>query len=482
MCPNPMRALRPRSRRANAFCTVLDHPARIVGSLFDAGTRYFDEKCAAFERWVSEGSPIPFDKSLAIAYLDGTRGCLSKRQIKEGEPVLFTSAEKQLHVESIALEDQRIVSVAGIMRDLNAPLYDTVAEHVALAVYLYLARARNDTGGYGPWIDFLPPPHEFDNATIYWSNEELLRMKGSRALTWSLHAKQLYEEVYRRLCEEAPEWFIAKDRKARRAFEHAMLLVDSRCFAASPSRPYRVVMAPGADMLSHECTAFGANAEFCTLSDGGFAVLATRDIAKGEPVTACYGEFPNAQLLVDGGFVVKGNVHDSVDVELGVADVDPLLPDKRLAMVEAGFTAEDMSGLFELRAGGRLPSRMLEFARIAVASSSSGIAAAARRARGGAGADSMEEQLVKESVARVLSERLGTYDEAVGTDSDPWARPAPQAEGGEPESNEDRRRRLASVLVQGERAILQEALDALRKPRARLRDLADPDSGVVAHS
>jgi len=46
--------------------------------------------------------------------------------------------------------------------------------------------------------------------------------------------------------------------------------------------------------------------------DGGFVFRATRSIKKGEEIRACYGHFPNNELVLVYGFALDDNVDDGV--------------------------------------------------------------------------------------------------------------------------------------------------------------------------
>lgn len=97
-----------------------------------------------------------------------------------------------------------------------------------------------------------------------------------------------------------------------------------------------------------------------------------RDFEKGEPITMCYGERPNAQLFQFSGFVQKDNEHDFLPVELQMDAGDKLAPFKaKVVLRKAGVDVWEAGGVWvagvRIDRGRESVARLLAVARVVVA-------------------------------------------------------------------------------------------------------------------
>ena len=86
----------------------------------------------------------------------------------------------------------------------------------------------------------------------------------------------------------------------------AQSVIMSRAFKI-PKGSDRLVLIPIVDIANHAATHRLANADVRNNADGSVSMVAVRDIAKGEEVRICYGEYTNEQLLFCYGFVIPDN-------------------------------------------------------------------------------------------------------------------------------------------------------------------------------
>lgn len=90
----------------------------------------------------------------------------------------------------------------------------------------------------------------------------------------------------------------------------ALAVVTSRAFRTrGPNQP--AAMLPLIDMANHS---FQPNAKIAPGPGGSMCMVALRELRAGEPVLLCYGALPNDYLLLDYGFLVPGNPHDTVQL------------------------------------------------------------------------------------------------------------------------------------------------------------------------
>ncbi|GAB4816663.1 hypothetical protein N2152v2_003709 [Parachlorella kessleri] len=89
----------------------------------------------------------------------------------------------------------------------------------------------------------------------------------------------------------------------------ALGVVTSRAFRTrGPAHP--AAMLPLIDMANHS---FEPNCKIAA-AGSGVSMVATRDVAAGEPLLLNYGSLPNDLLLLDYGFVVPGNAFETVQL------------------------------------------------------------------------------------------------------------------------------------------------------------------------
>ena len=86
----------------------------------------------------------------------------------------------------------------------------------------------------------------------------------------------------------------------------AQSVIMSRGFKI-PKGSDRLVLIPIVDIANHAATHKDANADVRNNLDGSISMVACRDIAPGEEIRICYGEYTNEQLLFCYGFVIPEN-------------------------------------------------------------------------------------------------------------------------------------------------------------------------------
>jgi hypothetical protein len=95
-------------------------------------------------------------------------------------------------------------------------------------------------------------------------------------------------------------------------------VVTSRAFRVrGPSHP--AAMLPLIDLCNHS---FRPNCEVKPSGQGGVQLLSLRQLLPGEPLLINYGSLPNDFLLMDYGFLVEDNPHDTVQLRFDLSLVE----------------------------------------------------------------------------------------------------------------------------------------------------------------
>ena len=115
----------------------------------------------------------------------------------------------------------------------------------------------------------------------------------------------------------------------------ALSAVTSRAFRPGGDGSSAAAMLPLIDMANHQ---FTPNAGVSGSSKSSeLTMKALRDIAPGEDVSLSYGNLPNDFLLLDYGFIVDRNPHDTVKFSF-----DPAFVEAAKAVANVGSAVDDM--------------------------------------------------------------------------------------------------------------------------------------------
>jgi len=204
-----------------------------------------------------------------------------------------------------------------------------------LALKLLYERYRGEDSPFAPYIGSLPVG--FPGIPIFWSKAEL------DALEYPPVSSQVVKRC---------RWLVefsgmeAVRRLGGHVFgkEAASVLSPNTlgwALSAVTSRAFRpggeggaAALLPLIDMCNHDQA---PNARVSASDSRALNLQALRDIAPGEDVTLSYGELPNDFLLLDYGFVVEDNAHDSVTLSF-----DPGFVEAAKAVANVGSAVDDM--------------------------------------------------------------------------------------------------------------------------------------------
>eukprot|EP00929_Paragymnodinium_shiwhaense_P096742 TRINITY_DN58443_c0_g1_i1.p1 TRINITY_DN58443_c0_g1~~TRINITY_DN58443_c0_g1_i1.p1 ORF type:complete len:341 (-),score=76.97 TRINITY_DN58443_c0_g1_i1:381-1403(-) len=118
------------------------------------------------------------------------------------------------------------------------------------------------------------------------------------------------------LVQEAGGEDASPEDEAAIIWAHAVLMSRAYKLPKAGSKTQRLVLAPVIDLANSAETHGAANARLRAEKDGSVSLVAVRDLAEGEEVLTCYGEFDNEQLLFTYGYTKDGqNIQPVCPVE-----------------------------------------------------------------------------------------------------------------------------------------------------------------------
>lgn len=231
---------------------------------------------------------------------------------------------------------------------------------VLLATFIVFELRKGEKSFWAPYLGMLETP-----ATCCdWASEDLdalhdpeLRERTESRERWIL---DLYERYFTKtLCMRHPDLFPV-DCFTYERFRFAWFVVQSRAFGR---KLRETSLVPLADCLNHSATV----ACSYRLVKGCFELFPTQDgqCVRGRELLNSYGPCPNSKLLLDYGFALLDNPHDTVRLALQLRPVsDDALVERRRTLLRRGGCSPYPN--FLLRRG-QVPSDALAFLRVALA-------------------------------------------------------------------------------------------------------------------
>lgn len=249
----------------------------------------------------------------------GDRCCIARTSISEDEVLLelpralvFETPPARVHPRGVP---SGLLSALASSTKPDTPGPPLKSAVVALVVHH--EHMRGDASDFAQYLRCLPkhfptiPPalHERDDVI---DEAWLYRGTGVERLaeTGAALACPAGVALMRALIEDLdPEgmWWHHSQRGDNMALFWAAAAVQSR--AHSSKSGSRTVLVPLADAFNHSPSQ--PNVELCE-DESSFQIRALRDMAAGEELLLCYGEFSNAELVFSGGFACPHNSHDCV--------------------------------------------------------------------------------------------------------------------------------------------------------------------------
>ncbi|XP_047499015.1 actin-histidine N-methyltransferase-like isoform X1 [Penaeus chinensis] len=265
---------------------------------------------------------------------------------------LMTTEDLQQGVEVIDVPLEAMMTEDTARKSYLGPLIerDPILQHmgnVSLALHV-LGEYVNPQSPWQPYLRILPASY---STTLYFSQEEILGLKGSPALEEAVRqfrniARQ-YSYFYRILhsLPEARSWPI-KDYFTFDAYRWAVSTIMTRQNRVpTKGASGQLALIPAWDMCNHEqgiySTDYDEEKNCCVC-------LAQKDFKKGDQFTIYYGKRHNVELFLHNGFVEIGNENDSLAIKLGVSKNDPLHDEKVALLTSLGLPS---SGSFMLIPG-----------------------------------------------------------------------------------------------------------------------------------
>lgn len=314
-------------------------------------------------RWI-EDSGGSFQVNIENNKLTGGWSLCSSCDVKRGEIIasvpksicIFSNVEQQRQ-----FSDTNVVTASGsktsiVNNNLKCHLLDSTQSlmmslnnekqwRTRLAIALLSERFRSNSV-YKMYIQNLPC--EIRGLPIFYTSEEfemiqdlaLTQQSRERCRFLSEFVQQVltpishittstqHPFVFQKVDLNSFGWaFGAVSSRAIRSFD------DS---SASSSESGGPALVPGIDLLSHD--PIHPNCEIIITPENYF-LISTKDIRKHEELTVSYGPLSNEELLIDYGFTVNNNPHNTVKIKCDTS----LINTARVAMNQGTYMNENFS-------------------------------------------------------------------------------------------------------------------------------------------
>ena len=234
------------------------------------------------------------------------RYIIAKEKIKKNEKILFIP-DKVLISRIHKSVFQACRDAYGVEEGYE---YDCI-------VYFMTIDKYNLSSFFKPYYDYLPIINQSDFITDF-TEEEIKLFEGigitEGIINYNRFYKRALEPVKNKLKKFSEEKNI-KFENILNNFKYNFDLVATRNFGRPESYCDINTMVPFLDLLNHS----DKNNTYWYYEDldGGYTLIAERDIEKNEEITDSYGKYHNSMLYRTYGFVIPGNIyHEYVYVNI----------------------------------------------------------------------------------------------------------------------------------------------------------------------
>ncbi|CAG7865595.1 unnamed protein product [Brassica rapa] len=278
-----------------------------------------DKDCIDFLPWLEQVAGAKLTNTLSIGKsVYGSRALFASKVIHAGDCILKVPFNAQITPDELPT-------------DIKVSLTDKVGNIGKLAALLMIEINAGQNSRWFPYISRLPQLSDM-HSTIFWDENEFSMIRCSAVYKETVKQKARIEKEFS-LVSQAFKKHLPKaiERPALENFMYAYTLVGSRAWETSRG----ISLIPFADFMNHD----GLSASIVLTDEDNqlSEVTADRDYSPGDEVLIRYGEFSNATLMLDFGFTLPYNTHDEVQIQMDIANDDPLR-NMKLGLLQTHYT------------------------------------------------------------------------------------------------------------------------------------------------
>ncbi|CAH1261882.1 SETD3 [Branchiostoma lanceolatum] len=312
------------------------------------------EECfPVFLKWLQDND-VKSDAVTIEKFEVGGYGLKAVQDIKAEE--LFITIPRKLMLTTETARESSLGPLIKKDRILQ------VMANVSLALHV-LCEKYTSNSFWAPYINIFPGTY---TTPLYFEEGEMLHLQGSLNFSDVLNQYKSIARQYAyfyKLFQTQPEatGLPLKECFTFDEYRWAVSTVMTRQnqVPTSDGRHLITALIPMWDMCNH------SNGEFSTefnLGSDSAECLAMREFPTDSQVYIFYGMRSNAEFLIHNGFVYPENVHDRVNIKLGVSKNDSLFAMKAEVLSRAGIHA---STTFQVHCGkDPIPPELLVFLRV----------------------------------------------------------------------------------------------------------------------
>ncbi|EPS65495.1 hypothetical protein M569_09282, partial [Genlisea aurea] len=306
-----------------------------------------------FWQWLRDEKVISSRTPVEPAVVPEGLGLVATRDISKNDVVLEVPRRFWIHPDAVAASD--IGTVCSGLKPW-----------ISVALFLIRERFKGEESQWRYYLEILP---RSTNSTIYWSDEELLEIRGTQLLGTTLGVKEYVEKEFDKVEEEV---ILANEnlfpfRVTTDDFMWAFGILRSRAFSRLRNR--NLVIVPFADLLNHSAA---VSTEDHAHEVGGpaglfswdylFQIRSPLSLKSGDQVFIQYDlKKSNADMALDYGFIESEPGRDAFTLTLEIPESDEFYDDKLDVAESNGM---ERTAYFDVKYDRRLPQGMLPFLRL----------------------------------------------------------------------------------------------------------------------
>ncbi|KMZ71059.1 [Fructose-bisphosphate aldolase]-lysine N-methyltransferase,chloroplastic [Zostera marina] len=304
----------------------------------------------SFWQWLAKRDVVP---SVNFEAVPEGMGLVAREDLGKGE--LVVEVPKSLWINNDSVMASGIGSVCGGLKPW-----------VSISLFLLTEKGKGIKSDWKPYLDILP---EVTDSPLFWSEEDLLEIKGTQLLQTTLGLKEYIKFEFQRVEEDVilPNKHMFPSTFSLPDFFWAFGILRSRAFPRLGD--YDLSLIPLADFINHGS---GITTRYCPWEIGTKGIFSQKlffslktpvYVKAGDQVFIQYDlDKSNAELALDYGFIENNPNRNTYTLTLEIAESDPFYDDK-LDIAESNGMGK--TAYFDIVLGQPLPTQMLPYLRLA---------------------------------------------------------------------------------------------------------------------
>ncbi|WDE02201.1 SET domain-containing protein [Thalassomonas actiniarum] len=239
----------------------------------------------------------------------GMKGIFANKDFEPGEQIIL--------IPEPCILTSNIARASAIGQAISEANPTDQSDHAYLAMFMLADQASHISRWHHYYNNL---PREFTEHPLFYDEEQLARLKGSRALEMIYRRRFSLQQSYQSMVDALGDSF----RFTLPDYQITRTAINTRCFGVNFDDSEQAAMIPVIDMINHgddDSTERGCDGN-------GYGVWAKKPIAKGDEITHSYGQKCQQRYFANYGFLRESTIDDECQVTIQLDSRCPSLSAK----------------------------------------------------------------------------------------------------------------------------------------------------------